>query len=72
MGRPLSHKTYHDHGKSFAIRKNFFQFLLARTADLRTLFWIDQICIDQLNIHEQNHQVSFMGMIYSHASEVII
>jgi hypothetical protein len=36
------------------------------------VLWIDAICIDQMNIHERNHQVTQMGMIYNLASRVIV
>jgi hypothetical protein len=35
-------------------------------------FWIDAICIDQLNVLEQNHQVQMMRQIYSKAQSVWI
>lgn len=34
-------------------------------------FWIDQICIDQGNDVEKNHQVTMMMQIYEKASEVV-
>ncbi|KAJ4297624.1 hypothetical protein N0V90_005517 [Kalmusia sp. IMI 367209] len=34
-------------------------------------FWIDQICINQQDATEKNHQVALMGKIYSHAEKVI-
>lgn len=34
--------------------------------------WIDQLCIDQQNVLERNHQVSQMAEIYRSASEVIV
>jgi hypothetical protein len=37
-----------------------------------SLFWIDQICIDQSNIQERNHQVKRMRDIYSNAHLVTI
>lgn len=37
----------------------------------RTL-WIDSICIDQLNVHEREHQVSKMGVIYKLSTTVLI
>jgi hypothetical protein len=27
--------------------------------------WVDQICIDQSNVQERNHQVKIMGEIYA-------
>lgn len=35
-------------------------------------FWIDQICIDQNSILENNLQVAMMAKIYSEADETII
>jgi hypothetical protein len=35
-------------------------------------FWIDQICIQQYDTIERNHQVRRMGQIYQGASEVLI
>ena len=34
--------------------------------------WIDQICIDQSNVKEQNRQVEIMGNIYRYAYKVLI
>lgn len=34
-------------------------------------FWIDQICINQQNFLERNHQVALMGRIYSQANQVL-
>lgn len=58
--------------KTFHVRENLYQFLLAVEDDHETRFWIDQICIDQSNINERNHQVNFMSQIYNWASQVII
>ncbi|KAK5091835.1 hypothetical protein LTR70_006365 [Exophiala xenobiotica] len=35
-------------------------------------FWVDAICIDQLNIAERNHQVRQMGSIYRQADRVLV
>ena len=32
--------------------------------------WLDQICIDQSNVREKNHQVARMGTIYQNAESV--
>jgi hypothetical protein len=37
----------------------------------QTTFWADQICIDQVNTDERNHQVAVMGSIYRKATQVI-
>lgn len=42
---------------------------LRDTQEQRTL-WIDQLCINQANISERNHQVRLMGDIYSKARQV--
>jgi hypothetical protein len=34
--------------------------------------WIDQICIDQSNLEERNHQVRYMGNVYKQAKQVFI
>ncbi|KAF1837745.1 HET-domain-containing protein, partial [Decorospora gaudefroyi] len=33
--------------------------------------WIDQLCIDQENVQEKNHQIPLMSTIYSQCSHVI-
>ena len=65
------------------IRKNLFDFLhmarhigaqgkdqIVTRFDLHTPIWIDDLCIDQSNILERNHQVAQMGLIYSCALSV--
>jgi hypothetical protein len=37
----------------------------------RKVFWIDQICINQDDIHERGRQVAIMGEIYTSATQVI-
>lgn len=71
-------------GHPLRIRKNLFDFLcMARhnatrtewsleRLDLQIPFWIDALCIDQMNLKERNHQVAQMGYIYSQASCVHI
>ncbi|KAF2427856.1 HET-domain-containing protein, partial [Tothia fuscella] len=34
--------------------------------------WIDQLCIDQSNVQERNHQVKSMGSIYKQAEKVLV
>jgi hypothetical protein len=34
--------------------------------------WIDQLCIDQSNVDERNHQVKSMGTIYRQAAKVLV
>ena len=55
-------QTYLEHGVSSQ--------LLYR--DLHDIwFFCDQICIDQTNVEEKNHQVAMMGRIYSTAHETV-
>ncbi|OAL43153.1 HET-domain-containing protein [Pyrenochaeta sp. DS3sAY3a] len=44
---------------------------LSRLSKTKRL-WIDQICIDQSNISERNHQVRLMGWIYEQAECTLI
>lgn len=34
--------------------------------------WIDQVCIDQSNMDERNHQVRLMSIIYERAAFVVV
>ncbi|KAE8452944.1 hypothetical protein EG329_012131 [Mollisiaceae sp. DMI_Dod_QoI] len=40
-------------------------------SEIREL-WIDALCINQRNVHERNHQVAQMGMIYNQATRVVV
>jgi hypothetical protein len=55
------------------VRENLWLALyhLRLESDIRVL-WIDALCINQQNIHERNHQVTQMGMIYHQAKKVIV
>ncbi|KAJ1336161.1 ankyrin repeat domain-containing protein 50 [Microdochium nivale] len=65
-------------GADFAVTHNLFAILshlapsLPSQADIakRTL-WVDAVCIDQYNPHEQSHQVRLMKDIYSNARRVV-
>jgi hypothetical protein len=67
-------------GMCFSIRQNlasFFNMTVTKRLSSRIkrhfpLFWIDQICIDQSNIPEKNHQVKLMADIYANAKRVVI
>jgi hypothetical protein len=63
---------------SFFIRHNLWLFLSVLRAKQRRNrtwkcfpFWVDAICINQLDLDEQNAQVSIMGAIYRQAVSVI-
>jgi hypothetical protein len=53
-----------------SVRKGLFRFLQAYDGD--EYLWIDQICINQSNVLERNHQVGLMTSIYSQCRSVII
>ncbi|KAH7089739.1 heterokaryon incompatibility protein-domain-containing protein [Paraphoma chrysanthemicola] len=58
----------------FMVRENLFRFLNAfrPLSSEQTYIWIEQICIDQSNVLERNHQVHLMGRIYSMSECVIV
>lgn len=65
-------------GCAFEVHENLFDFLqvfitfpLANVISLRYL-WVDQICIDQADTGERNHQVSMMHLIYRNAVSVFV
>lgn len=65
-------KTIEINGSEFSIRQNLFDFLaVARSKYRGNTFWIDQICIDQGDVGEKNHQVSLMSRIYTEAACVV-
>lgn len=55
------------------VRKNLWDFLdvYRRNCSVQEPLWIDQICVDQGNINERNHQVRLMSEIYSTATIVL-
>jgi hypothetical protein len=62
--------------RQFLMSENLYNFFQTARSDLQSSnenwLWVDQICIDQSNILERNHQVSQMAEIYRAASQVII
>jgi len=69
-----AHITILMNGEDFKVRPNLYAFLryVAKIKHFSdTLFWIDAISIDQLNIGEKNSHVRHMGAIYSSANRVI-
>jgi hypothetical protein len=55
--------------RSIRIRQNLHKFL-SHYRDEGYL-WVDQLCIDQSNVLERNHQVALMSKIYEGAAYVI-
>ena len=59
-------------GKAFQVRENLWHFLeRAQTRFPNVPFFIDAICIDQVNILERNKQVQMTGQIYEDADVTI-
>lgn len=55
-------------GKTFYVRQNLWRFLQhARARFPEVPFFIDAICIDQMNMPERNQQVQIMGDIYRYS-----
>jgi hypothetical protein len=60
-------------GFHVAVRDNLHEFLQeARRRNTDHWFWIDALCINQINVAERNHQVMQMAAIYRSADEVIV
>ena len=38
----------------------------------KRVIWVDQLCINQIMLHEKSQQVSLMPEIYKHCSEVFL
>ena len=59
--------------KKFVLSQNLNDFLVRHLKRLQDGYlWVDQICIDQRNVWERNHQVQLMSKIYTQAERVII
>lgn len=71
-GKPYPTKDILIDGARFSVREILWHFFRTVAGDVNEFFWIDQICVDQQNIKERNHQVEFMGDIYHQASEAVI
>ncbi|KAF2429725.1 hypothetical protein EJ08DRAFT_564945, partial [Tothia fuscella] len=60
-------------GSYLMINENLFEALPSLSWHCSTAYlWIDQICIDQTNVLERNHQVKAMGDIYRRGKRVFI
>lgn len=60
-------------GQPFASRSNLEKALRRmRNESQEITFWVDAICINQLDIDERSQQVELMGMIYKSARECIL
>jgi hypothetical protein len=47
-------------------------FARVRYNDRPRILWADAVCINQTNMTERSHHVSFMGRIYRHARKVLV
>ncbi|KAK0750157.1 heterokaryon incompatibility, partial [Schizothecium vesticola] len=72
-GHPKKTHVLRISGAPFAITASLAEALgaLPRIASSEYL-WLDQVCIDQADDKEKNHQVQIMGEIYSNSHKVII
>jgi hypothetical protein len=59
-------------GKKLLIRSNLHQCLLGLRHNLGGYLWIDQICINESNTTERNHQVQLMSQIYIRCRSMIV
>ncbi|KAF2729827.1 HET-domain-containing protein, partial [Polyplosphaeria fusca] len=63
-------------GEDFWIYDNLFDFLTVQSANAEfcrsTYLWVDQVCINQSNTDERNHQVNLMSKIYQLATGTIV
>lgn len=59
-------------GKLLSVRPNLFYFLRGIRNEWDGYIFIDQVCIDQCNPEERNHQVQLMSAIYSGSQQVIL
>ncbi|ETR98561.1 heterokaryon incompatibility, partial [Trichoderma reesei RUT C-30] len=58
--------------QDFVVRQNLFDFLCSAAARKEEgLFFIDAICINQLDLDERQAQVQSMALIYRRATAVI-
>src|SRR5690242_16376759 len=69
-GPPLPNYPIRVNHRKLHIRANLHAFLQGFAA--RGYIWIDQICIDQSNPEEKNHQVRMMAQIYKDCDSMII
>ena len=59
-------------GVLVGVRQNLWNALNCLRLKAKKSLWVDALCINQKDVHERNHQVSFMGTIYENASVVLV
>jgi hypothetical protein len=58
-------------GRRFPVRENLFTALQHLRSESEILwFWIDALCVNQIDFQERGHQVGLMEMIYTRADRV--
>jgi hypothetical protein len=71
-GHPSNTSTILIDGKQKIVRRNCEYILHQAWAfNADSLFWVDDICIDQSLTEEKNHQVSMMGDLYKKATRIL-
>jgi hypothetical protein len=60
-------------GRPFLVRSNFFDLLETISEEgSDDVYWIDALCINQVDTKERTHQVRLMGQIYASADHVLV
>jgi hypothetical protein len=63
-GSSRSLQTINVNNGHLEVRENLYNFLVEYSLHPSKYIWIDQISIDQSNIHERGHQVGLMSRIF--------
>ena len=73
-GKDTTSKTVSLNGQDFVVSENLHNLLtvLRDGQHNQRLLWIDQLCINQVDVYERNNQVSLMSYIYSSAESVYV
>jgi hypothetical protein len=72
-GKPDSGLSILLGGQYVQVQKNLYWALQhLRLPTSSRILWIDALCINQKNIAERNHQVTWMGEIYMRAERVVV
>ena len=72
-GQPTLSKVIKCNDKRKHVTKNLHDAVLHIRQDAKKrVLWIDQLCINQIDVQERNQQVSLMGDVFSNATRVIV
>ena len=72
-GDPKSPATILCNGREMKVTRGLHTALTTiRYLERPRIVWADAVCINQEDLKERSHQVSFMGSIYHHASQVLV